>query len=100
MQPSSTGAEDLDAWYREEHNQQMSKQSGWLRTCRYSLISQKSSLPEESEKSQDLSFLAIHEFGQGEQLGDTVKALEPISDWTIKVMKDAVGIDAAIYRRT
>jgi hypothetical protein len=99
VQPSSTGAEDLDAWYREEHNQQMSKQPGWLRTCRYSLLSRNSSLPEESGKSQELSFLAIHEFGQGEKLGDTVKALEPISEWTIKVMKDAVGIDAAIYRR-
>jgi hypothetical protein len=33
-------------------------------------------------------------------LGDTVKALEPISEWTMKVMKDAVEIDAAIYRKT
>jgi hypothetical protein len=100
MQPSPTGAADLDAWYREEHNQQMSEQPGWLRTCRYSLISQRSSTSSEGGDSQELSFLAIHEFGEGEQLGDTVKALEPTSEWTMKVMKDAAGIDAAIYRIT
>jgi hypothetical protein len=99
MQPSPTGADDLDAWYREEHNQQMSEQPGWLRTCRYSLVSQRPSVANEDGSSQELSFLAIHEFGEGEQLGDTVKAIEPISEWTMKVMKDAVGIDAAIYRR-
>ncbi|KAG9190783.1 hypothetical protein G6011_08871 [Alternaria panax] len=99
MQPSPTGAADLDAWYREEHNQQMSEQPGWLRTCRYSFISQQSSSPGGGGGSQELSFLAIHEFGEGEQLGDAVKALDPISEWTAKVMNDAVGIDAAIYRR-
>lgn len=100
MQPSPAGAADLDAWYREEHNQQMSEQPSWLRTCRYSLVSQQTSTSGGSEGFQELSFLAIHEFGEGEQLGDSVKALEPISEWTMKVMKDAVGIDAAIYRRT
>ncbi|CAN9269589.1 unnamed protein product [Alternaria alternata] len=100
MQPSPAGATDLDAWYREEHNQQMSEQPSWLRTCRYSLVSQQTSTSGGSEGFQELSFLAIHEFGEGEQLGDSVKALEPISEWTMKVMKDAVGIDAAIYRRT
>ncbi|KAI4630627.1 hypothetical protein J4E80_001565 [Alternaria sp. BMP 0032] len=99
MQPSPTGAEDLDAWYREEHNQQTSEQPGWLRTCRYALVSQESGSSDEDGKKQELSFLAIHEFGEGEQLGDTVKAFEPVSEWTMKVMKDAVGIDAAIYRR-
>ncbi|KAI4960433.1 hypothetical protein J4E86_002055 [Alternaria arbusti] len=99
MQPSPTGAEDLDAWYREEHNQQTSEQPAWLRTCRYALVSQESGSSDEGGKKQELSFLAIHEFGEGEQLGDTVKAFEPISEWTMKVMKDAVGIDAAIYRR-
>lgn len=100
MQPPPNGAADLDAWYREEHNQQMSEQPGWLRTCRYSLISQQSSTSSKGGDDQELSFLAIHEFEEGEQLGDTVKALEPISEWTMRAMKDAVGIDAAIYRQT
>jgi len=94
MQPTPLGAADLDAWYRSEHNQQMSKEPGWLRTCRYELVSQSS-----DGTDPKLAFLAIHEFGEGEQLGDTVKALQPVSDWTKKVMGEAVGIDAAIYRR-
>jgi hypothetical protein len=46
-----------------------------------------------------LRFLAIHEFGQGEQLGDTVGAFEPVSEWTRKVLREAVGIEAGIWRR-
>ncbi|KAI4714454.1 hypothetical protein J4E89_000134 [Alternaria sp. Ai002NY15] len=100
MQPSPTGASDLDAWYREEHNQQTSEQPGWLRTCRYSLSKQESGSEDEEGRKQELSFLAVHEFGEGEKLGDTVKAFEPVSEWTVRVMKEAVGIDAAIYRRS
>jgi len=94
MQPKPSGAADLDAWYRTEHNQQMSKEPGWLRTCRYELVSHSS-----DDADAKLAFLAIHEFGEGEQLGDVVKALQPVSDWTKRVMNEAVGIDAAIYRR-
>ncbi|KAI0589438.1 hypothetical protein Alg130_02937 [Pyrenophora tritici-repentis] len=93
MQPTLSSAADLDAWYRQEHNAQMSKEPGWLRTCRYELVSQSSDNAEAK-----LTFLAMHEFGEGEQLGDTVKALQPVSEWTMKVMKEVVGIDAAIYR--
>ncbi|EUC50079.1 hypothetical protein COCMIDRAFT_32646 [Bipolaris oryzae ATCC 44560] len=95
MQPAPDGAEDLDAWYRDEHNEQMSREPGWLRTCRYSLVAQKGG----DEKETELSFLAIHEFDESNELGDTVKALEPVTEWTKKVMNAAEGIDAAIYRR-
>lgn len=95
MQPGPDGAADLDAWYRDEHNEQMSKEPGWLRTCRYSLVAQKGG----DGKEKELSFLAIHEFNESNELGDTVKALEPVSEWTKKVMSAAVGIDAAIYRK-
>ena len=43
--------------------------------------------------------LAIHEFGQGEMLGNTVKTVEPASEWTRKITKETVGIDAAIQQR-
>ncbi|EMD60133.1 hypothetical protein COCSADRAFT_40566 [Bipolaris sorokiniana ND90Pr] len=95
MQPAPDGAADLDAWYHDEHNEQMSRESGWLRTCRYSLIAEKGG----DEKEKELSFLAVHEFDESNELGDTVKALEPVSEWTKKVMSTAVGIDAAIYRK-
>jgi hypothetical protein len=94
MQPAEGGESDLDAWYRDEHNQQMSEQPGWRRTTRFSLLHQHVS---GGQKSEELSFLAIHEFEKNNKLGTTVQALEPISDWTKKVMGDAKAIDAAIY---
>ncbi|USP76527.1 uncharacterized protein yc1106_03801 [Curvularia clavata] len=98
MQPAPGGAAELDAWYREEHNEQMSQQPGWLRTCRYSLVAQRGT-DSEAEKEKQFSCLAIHEFEERNALGDTVKALEPVSEWTKKVMSEAEGIDAAIYRK-
>jgi len=96
MQPRTGGEADLDAWYREEHNQQMSEQPGWWRTTRYSLLSQDSS---DGHYGSELSFLAVHEFREGNKLGQDVTALEPISDWTKKVMSEAKAIDAAIYHK-
>jgi hypothetical protein len=98
MQPAKGGESDLDAWYRDEHNQQMSEQPGWWRTSRFSLLHQFVS-GGHRQKSEELSFLAIHEFGNGNQLGTNVEALEPISDWTKKVMSNAKSIDAAIYHK-
>lgn len=97
MQPQPGGEADLDAWYRDEHNQQMSEQPGWKRTTRFSLLSHHGSI---GKKSEELSFLAIHEFGEGNKLGIDVEALEPISDWTKKVMGEAKAIDAGIYYKT
>lgn len=96
MQPPPGGEADLEAWYRDEHNEQMSKEPGWWRTSRFSLVHQNSTGKEQAE---ELSFLAIHEFVEGHQLGTQVKALEPISDWTKKVMGEATAIDAAIYHK-
>ena len=93
MQPPPGGEPELDAWYRDEHNEQMSQQPGWRRTSRYRLLYHYNS----GEESQELSFLAVHEFGPGHNLGKEVKAIEPISDWTKKVMSEAKAIDAAIY---
>jgi hypothetical protein len=94
MQPAEGGESDLNAWYMNEHNQQMSEQPGWRRTTRYSLLHQHAS---DGQKREELSFLAVHEFENDNKLGTTVQALKPISDWTKKVMEDAYAIDAAIY---
>jgi hypothetical protein len=92
MQPAPGGEQDLDAWYREEHNEQMSKEPGYWRTSRFNLLHQMSDSPK-------LSFLAIHEFGENNKLGTDVKALKPMSDWTKKVMSEAKAIDAAIFHK-
>jgi hypothetical protein len=96
MQPSQGGEADLDAWYRDEHNEQMSKEPGYWRTLRFSLLHQHSSGDQQSER---FSFLAIHDFGKDHKLGTDVSALEPISDWTKKVISEAKAIDAAIYHK-
>lgn len=96
MQPAQGGGADLDAWYRNEHNEQMSKEPGYWRTSRFTLLHQGSTGSQQSEK---LSFLAVHEFDENSRLGTEVKALEPISDWTKKVMSEAQAIDAAIYHK-
>lgn len=100
MQPSgrSGGAEELEKWYIDEHNQQMSEQKGWVRSKRYRLQSQHDSAAS-AQKQQELSFLAIHEFREPHDLGIEVKAVEPVSEWTIKIMGEAEAIDAAIYNK-
>ncbi|KAF2653397.1 hypothetical protein K491DRAFT_694800 [Lophiostoma macrostomum CBS 122681] len=96
MEPKPGGEADLDAWYREEHNQQMSEQPGWKRTTRFSLLFQHRPDGKEMER---ISFLAIHEFGDGHKIGKNVETLDPMTDWTKKVMSEAKAIDAAIYHK-
>lgn len=96
MQPAPTpeAQADLDKWYRDEHNAQMSKEPGYLRTSRYRLLNQTSN---GGSETQELSFLAVHGFDEGNVLGTEIKPLDPMTEWTKKVMGQAVGIDAGIY---
>lgn len=87
MEPGVGGEAGLDAWYREERDQQLSKQPGWWRTSRHDLVAHYA-----SGELEDISFLAIHEFGEGHQLGIAAKALEPMSD-------RAKTVDTAIYSK-
>ncbi|ORY10889.1 hypothetical protein BCR34DRAFT_566188 [Clohesyomyces aquaticus] len=96
MEPSSGGEADLDAWYREEHNQQMSEQPGWKRTTRFSLLAQQSN---DGKPMERISFLAIHEFGEGHKIGNQVEALDPMTDWTKRCMANSKAIDAAVYQK-
>ncbi|CAI6338231.1 unnamed protein product [Periconia digitata] len=96
MQPSPGGEVDLDKWYREEHNEQMSKEPGWKRTIRYRLLFQTRN---DGKEAEGLDFLAIHEFDEKNKLGQNVQPLEPITDWTKKAMSECKSIDAAIYHK-
>lgn len=97
IQPEKGGEANLEAWYREEHNQQRSGEPGWRRTARFSLLTQYAN----GKKSMDgeMSSLAIHEYMEGHTLGKDVKVLEPESDWTKKVMGNAEAVDSAIYNK-
>jgi hypothetical protein len=74
----------------------MSLEPGWIRTKRYDLVF----VPRNDGKSVEApSFLAIHEFGEGNKLGKDVEPLTPITDWTKRCMGEAKAIDAAIYQK-
>lgn len=96
MQPTSGGEADLDAWYREEHNDQMSKEPGWKRTSRFSLLYQDRN---DGKEPGGLGFLAIHEFGEGNKIGKDVEPLDPMTDWTKRCMSECKAIDAAVYHK-
>jgi hypothetical protein len=96
MEPSPGGEADLDAWYRDEHNDQMSKEPGYVRTSRFSLVHQ---LRTDGGKLERISFLAIHEFGDGHKIGTKVEPLDPMTDWTKRCMSNAKAIDAAVYKK-
>ncbi|KAF2707031.1 hypothetical protein K504DRAFT_436215 [Pleomassaria siparia CBS 279.74] len=96
MEPGPGGEADLEAWYREEHNQQMSEQPGWKRTTRYKLLSQHRN---DDKEQQRMSFLAIHEFGEDNKIGKDVEPLDPMTDWTKRAMTAAKAIEAAVYHR-
>jgi len=81
---------------RDEHNQQMSEQPGWKGTTRYKLVYQTRNDGNEPSGSD---FLALHYFGAGHKLGKNVEALQPVSDWTKRVMGECTAIDAANYRK-
>jgi len=94
MQPAPGGEADLDAWYREEHNEQMSKEPGYKRTTRWSLLLQ---VRHDEKPPGGLDFFAMHEFGEGNKIGKDVLPLDPITDWTKKCMGECQKIDAAVY---
>ncbi|KAJ4357867.1 uncharacterized protein N0V89_002444 [Didymosphaeria variabile] len=95
MQPAPGGEKDLDAWYREEHNEQMSKEPGYKRTTRYSPLFQTRNIG----KPSGLDFVAFHQFGEGHKIGTEVEPLEPMSNWTKRAMNNCTSIDAAVYRK-
>ncbi|QDS70905.1 hypothetical protein FKW77_006333 [Venturia effusa] len=78
MEPGPTPemAADLDAWYRQEHLEQMSKEPGW-----------------------PPSSLLLYEFDKEAKLGTQVQPLDPMTDWTKKCMQEAQKIETGIYRK-
>ncbi|RDI79248.1 hypothetical protein Vi05172_g10704 [Venturia inaequalis] len=86
-------AADLDAWYRQEHLEQMSKEPGWRRSRRYNLLFNIDSI----ERAP--SCLSLYEFDETAELGVQVQPLDPMTDWTKKCMQEAQRIEAGIYTK-
>ena len=45
------------------------------------------------------SFLALHEFDEGNKLGKDVVPLDPLTDWTKRVIDAAQTVDGAVYHK-
>ena len=94
MQPKEGTADDMDAWYREEHIDQMYElEPGLKRATRYSLIFSV------MKGEQAPSFLTVYEFDQSNKLGMDVQALDPMTEWTKKVIGNSSKIEAGIYTK-
>lgn len=97
MEPSTEEASvDLDKWYVEEHNEQMSLEPGWVRSRRYKLADG----PGSPEQGHKITWMTIHEFGEGNKLGDKVEPLDPLTPWTKKVMSEMSVIEASVWINT
>ncbi|ETS85294.1 hypothetical protein PFICI_03319 [Pestalotiopsis fici W106-1] len=99
MEPANLEAStDLDKWYSEEHNEQMSLEPGWIRSRRYKLADD----PGDAFGGPDrrITWMTIHEFGQGNKLGNKVEALDPVTPWTRKVMGGMSVIEANVWANT
>lgn len=91
--PTVEMAASLDAWYRQEHLEQISKEPGWRRSRRYILLF--------NIGSTDLvpSYLAMYEFDETAKLGTQVQPLDPLTEWTKKCMQEAQKIEASVYKK-
>ncbi|KAF2841727.1 hypothetical protein M501DRAFT_929566 [Patellaria atrata CBS 101060] len=96
MAPQPGTEQDLDAWYRDEHNEQMSLEPGYIRTVRYKLIHQIRASDDTSPPAP--SFLALHEFDVSNKLGKKVVPLEPMSGWTKRVLQSQERVEAGIFK--
>jgi hypothetical protein len=91
--PSEELSKEVDRWYREEHDEQMSKEPGWIRTTRYRLGYTS------NPRRQGPEWMTIHEFGEGNKLGTTVRALVPMTDWTKSIMPKMEFIESAVWEK-
>jgi hypothetical protein len=97
MQPKEGTGEDMDNWYRQEHLEQMSGEPGWKRANRYELIFQVKNENDSAVTEDAASFLTLYEFGEGNKLGINVETLDPMTDWTKKVIGNTGKIEMGIY---
>jgi len=97
MEPQPDGHDELDRWYRDEHNEQMSIEPGYVRTTRYKLV-------HHVRKGGDTdtpvapTWLTLHEFDENNKLSVKVQALDPMTEWTKKILQTQKAAGGANYR--
>jgi len=100
MEAKDGYADDLDAWYKEEHLEQMSREPGYQRARRYKLVFQVQA-KDKPNAEEATSGLALYDFDESakEHLGMDVKPLDPMTDWTKRCIANTKKIEAGIYYR-
>lgn len=77
----------------------MSLEPSYIRSSRYQLVHHLERVDASKLLPAAPKWMTIHEFGEGNKLGKKVVPLEPMSDWTKKVMGDMSGIEAFIWTK-
>jgi len=72
----------LDAWYREEHIDMLSKVPGWLRTRRY--------VTSYTNKGAPIEYLALHEYAPENGLGGEEFQAATSTKWANEIMSKVV----------
>lgn len=87
----------MDSWYREEHLDQMSKEPGFQRATRFELVFQ---IKNEVEPAEDAAnYLTSYEFDGSNKLGKEVQLLEPMTEWTGKVIKNIQKVEMGVFHQ-
>jgi pimeloyl-ACP methyl ester carboxylesterase len=82
LQPGAERKAELDAWYREEHIDMLSKVPGWLRTRRFVTSSIDPNTPVE--------YLALHEYAPQNGLGGAEFRAATTTKWNAEIMSKTV----------
>jgi hypothetical protein len=105
VQPAENGDEDYDAYMRQEHLAQMSKEPGWRRTNRYKLEFQIKGAEDAAAEAKSgvenlgADYLALYEFDETNELGLEVKACVPMTDWTKRMFTHAKKTELGVWHK-
>lgn len=100
MEPGPGAADDYDAYMREEHLAQFRPEPGWKRSRRYKLVLQVKGASNFGWGEGDAtSWLALYDFDTNNKLGTTVQALDPITDWTKRIMGSSKKFEMGVFHK-
>jgi hypothetical protein len=94
VEPAPNGFPDFDAYMRQEHLEQMSREPGWQRSRRYKLVHSANAAKDPT------NYLTLYEFGAGNKLGKEVQSCVPMTDWTKRTFEKAQKMELGVYHQT
>ncbi|KAF2665012.1 hypothetical protein BT63DRAFT_464295 [Microthyrium microscopicum] len=98
--PGEGKEDDYDAYMRQEHLPQFRSEPGWRRSTRYKLaVHAKNPSKEGWGEGEATSYIALYEFDEGNKLGSEVQPLDPMTDWTKRIMAHAKKFELGIFHK-